>query len=78
MREERDEQDETNSCDDSEFTPPPYELVCPPPSYAESSYKLNISDVRVTPDSEMDTSNMPPPPYSPPLPMTSQSSSHQQ
>lgn len=46
--------------------------------FLQSSFKLNISDVRVTPDSEMDTSNMPPPPYSPPLPMMSQSSSHQQ
>ncbi|KAF4106828.1 hypothetical protein G5714_012818 [Onychostoma macrolepis] len=68
----RDEQDETNSHDDFEFTPPPYELVCPPPSYAESSFKLNISDVGVTPDS----SDMPPPPYCPPLPMMSQSSNN--
>ncbi len=30
----RDEQ-ETSSHDDSELTPPPYEQVCPPPSYAE-------------------------------------------
>ncbi|KTF92637.1 hypothetical protein cypCar_00019480, partial [Cyprinus carpio] len=74
VRVERDEQDEMSSHDDSEFTPPPYDLVCPPPSY-ESSFKLNISDVRVTPDSEIDTSNMPPPPpYCPPLPT---SSSHQ-
>lgn len=33
VRVERDEQDEMSSHDDSEFTPPPYDLVCPPPSY---------------------------------------------
>ncbi|XP_077062103.1 uncharacterized protein LOC143714696 [Siphateles boraxobius] len=71
----REERDETDSHGDSEYTPPPYELVCPPPTYAEASFKVNISDVRVAPDSEMD---VPPPPYSPPLNMPSQSSSHQQ
>lgn len=71
-REERDERNETDSHEDSEYTPPPYELVCPPPTYAEASFKFNISDVRVAPDSDV-----PPPPYSPPLNMPSQPSSHQ-
>ncbi|ROL40995.1 hypothetical protein DPX16_22838 [Anabarilius grahami] len=69
VREERDERDETDSSEDSEYTPPPYELA---------GFKLNISDVPVTPDSEMEASYVPPPPYSPPLNMPSQSSSPQQ
>ncbi|TRY53613.1 hypothetical protein DNTS_017568 [Danionella cerebrum] len=61
--------EEQVTCEDSDFTPPPYELVCPPPSYAEASLKLDISG-----DSEMD---VPPPPYSPPLNVTPESSFHQ-
>ncbi|KAK7134396.1 hypothetical protein R3I93_017721 [Phoxinus phoxinus] len=77
-REEGDGRDETDSCEDSEYTPPPYELVCPPPTYAEASFKCNVSDVGVSPDPEMEASYVPPPPYSPPLNMPSQSPSHQQ
>lgn len=68
--EERDERDEIVTYGNPEFTPPPYELVCPPPSYAEASFKLDISDVQVTANSEMENSYVSPPPYSPPLDIT--------
>lgn len=73
--EERDESDYEEEID---YRPPPYDLVCPPPSYTEFGMKRNIITLNTSGEASHGSVEVPPPPYAPPLDVMSQTADHQQ